>query len=277
MGIVNRNPDSFSGDGSRGADEAARTAFAHIRDGADLIDVGAESARTDRSVISEDEEIRRLLDFIEAYQRGMADDPPSPRDAGQVFPPVLSVNTWRPRVAEAALAGGARLLNDMGGLPDDTNARIAAAHGAALLVMHTVGEPKVSHTDQSYGDVAREMRAFFEARLSLCEAAGLPADRTLIDPGIDFAKQRADNLRVLARLGELTGFGRPVLLPVSRKGLIGEVLDIPDPADRDAGTQALIVHGMLRGAHIFRVHAVRAAYETVRTVTAARRASAWPE
>ena len=259
MGIVNLGADSFSGDGTPQVEAALERARAHLADGADIMDVGAESARTNRPVISAEEEVAMLLPFVERWKELHS-------GAGPL--PMLSINTWRPEVVRSVLAAGGDLLNDIGALPTDENARICAAHGAALLIMHSVGEPKVPHTHVGYDDVMGRLESFFEEKLRQCEAAGLPIEATVIDPGIDFAKQRADNLRIYRELDRLQAFQRPILLPVSRKTVIGDVLNIPNPADRDAGTAACIVHGMLHGANIVRVHNVRAAVQTIRTIAA---------
>jgi dihydropteroate synthase len=264
MGILNLNDDSFSGDGSLDLDWAVARTRELVAEGADLIDVGAESARTNRAAISEAEEIRRLAPYLERFAETVA--AAAPGDAEQLFPPLLSVNTWRSGVARAALAIGGDLLNDMGGLPTAENAALCAETGAALLLMHTVGEPKVPHTHVAWRDVIAEMRDFFAARIALAESVGLPREAVVLDPGIDFAKQCADNLRVYRELDRLNEFDRPILLPVSRKSVIGDVLGLSDPRDRDAGTIACIAAGMARGAAIFRVHNVRAASQAVRTL-----------
>ncbi len=255
MGIVNLSADSFSGDGLSDCNAALAYAERLLAEGADIIDVGAESARTNRGPISVAEEVERLGAFIGLWKR-----------AGHGA--LLSLNTWRPEVVEQVLPEGGDLLNDIGGLPDARNARLCAQHGAALLVMHSIGAPKVAHTHVGYGDVLAAVEAFFEEKLALCNAAGLDRESVLLDPGIDFAKQRGDNLRIYANLARFQRFGRPLLLPVSRKTVVGEVLGLPDPATRDAGTVACIVQGMLRGANVFRVHNVRAAVAAVRTVGA---------
>ena len=123
-----------------------------------------------------------------------------PRDPEQVWPPVLSVNTWRPEVIRVALGLGGELINDMSGLPDDENARIAAKHGAALLLMHTAGPPKEERTGQQWEDIMGELERFFRDKMDLAVSAGLSADRLLLDPGIDFAKQREDNLLLVREL-----------------------------------------------------------------------------
>ncbi len=272
MGIVNINDDSFCGDGTLDPGEALRMAQAMAGQGADVIDAGAESARTNRPPISVAEEIARFTPFIEAWGRWVAAIAhlPPPWDGVQVWPPLLSLNTWRPEVVEALLPLGGDLLNDMGALPDDRNARLCAQHGAALLVMHSVGLPKEKHTHIGYPDIMAELERFFAEKLALCEAAGLPRESVVLDPGIDFAKQCHDNLTIFRRLKRLASFGCPILLPVSRKTVIGDVLQLPDPLDRDAGTLACIASGVTQGAHLFRVHEVRPAVEAIKVLWALR-------
>ncbi|MFT3989806.1 MAG: dihydropteroate synthase [Luteolibacter sp.] len=266
MGIVNVNDDSFSGDGTLDFEKAAAQARQQVEAGADVIDVGAESARTNRAAISIEEEVRRLRGFLGKWREISAGL--QPRDEEQVWPPVLSVNTWRPEVIAGILPpGGIEIVNDMGALPDARNAKLCADAGVALLIMHSVGEPKVPHFHQEWSDVMGEMERFFVVKLALAQAAGLPVDAVILDPGIDFAKQCADNLTVYRELARLQAFGRPVLVPVSRKTVIGEVLDLPNPADRDAGTIACITASMMRrGAQIFRVHEVEAAWQAVKVI-----------
>ena len=266
MGIVNINADSFSGDGRVDVEWALRRAAEMVEAGADLIDVGGESARTNRPPISEEEEWARIGPFLEAFPSRISSV--RRRDPGQVFPPLLSVNTWRTGVVRRALGAGCDLLNDMSALPDVTHARLCAEHGAALLVMHSQGEPKVPHTHVEYRNVLDELDAFFSAKIALALSAGLPADALVLDPGLDFAKQTGDNLRILRELPRLARFGCPILLPISRKGTIGRVLGIENPADRDAGTIACLVAGTLRGAAILRVHQVDAAWLALRALEA---------
>lgn len=254
MGIVNLVADSFSGDGITEIDAALAYARELVAQGADIVDIGAESARTNREALPPAEEAAQLVRFIERWDAKIP----------------LSVNTWRPEVARIALAAGGDFLNDIGGLPTDENARICAEMGAALLIMHTIGTPKVPHTHVGYADVMQSLDDFFADKIAVAERAGIPRDAILLDPGIDFAKQRDDNLRIYRELDRLHHFGRPILLPVSRKTVIGEVLDLP-PVERDAGTVACITAGFLRGAQIFRVHNVRAAVQTLRMLEAVER------
>ena len=267
MGIVNVNDDSFSGDGTLNFETAIALARSQVAAGADVIDIGAESARTNRVAIPVAEELRRFRGFIERWVEVWQDV--EPMDEAQIWPPVLSANTWRPEVVEQVLRmGKVELVNDMGALPDDRNARACAVHGAALLIMHSVGEPKIPHFHQQWGDVMEEMERFFEGKMELARSAGIATESLILDPGIDFAKQREDNLTIYRELKRLQQFDRPVLAPVSRKTVIGEVLGLPIPASRDAGTIACISAAMTRGAQIFRVHNVEAAWQAVKVLDA---------
>lgn len=266
MGIVNINDDSFCGDGTLDVTAALAQAEAAIRDGADVIDIGAESARTNRGPISEEEEVARLIPFLKAWPQLLSRALPA--DEVQLWPPLLSINTWRSAVVERVLPHGGDLLNDISALPDATNARLCAEHGVALLIMHSVGQPKVPHTHVSYPDIIETLIAFFDEKVQLALDAGLRSEQIVIDPGIDFAKQKDDNLAIYRQLGRLHRWQRPILLPVSRKTVIGDVLALPNPNDRDAGTVACIAAGMQRGAHLFRVHNVRAAFQAVKTLWA---------
>ncbi len=266
MGIVNVNDDSFSGDGTLEIEAALAQAKRQVEEGADVIDVGAESARTNRAAVAVEEEVRRFREFLVRWPEAIA--AATPKDDEQVWPPVLSANTWRPEVVEAVLPFGVELVNDMGALPDDRNARLCAEAGASLLVMHSVGEPKVPHFHQQWDDVIASMEEFFEAKIAMAVKAGLPVAALVLDPGIDFAKQRDDNLTVYRELERLHRFGRPLLVPVSRKTVIGEVLGIAEPKDRDAGTVACISAVVRRGAQMVRVHDVRAAWQAVKMLDA---------
>jgi dihydropteroate synthase len=264
LGIVNINDDSFSGDGSLDIGEALVLARQHIGHGADIIDVGGESARTNRPAISERAEIERVLPFVEQFPQCYCDI--DPIDPDQLFPPLLSINTWRPGVAHTLISVGGDILNDMSGLNFSENARAAAEFGAALVLMHLIGKPKERHIEVQYADVIRTLQDFFSAGLEQAMQVGLSREAMMLDPGIDFAKQRADNLRVLRHLSVFTEFDRPVLLSISRKTVIGEVLGLPEPADRDAGTIACVVAGLHRGASLFRVHNVAAVAQAIRVL-----------
>jgi dihydropteroate synthase len=261
MGIVNINDDSFCGDGTLDISAAMEQAQRMVGDGADIVDVGAESARTNRGPISVADEIARLEPFITAFHAAAW---AAPADTAQVYPPLLSINTWRPEVAAALLPLGVDILNDLSALPDQVPAQLCLEHQTALLIMHTVGQPKVAHTHVGYDDILATLEAFFSEKLELARSAGLTKSQVILDPGIDFAKQRDDNLRIYAGLQRLQQFDVPVLLPVSRKSVIGHVLGIAAPTERDAGTVACIQMGIAHGAHIFRVHQVTAAYQAIK-------------
>lgn len=262
MGIVNVNDDSFCADGSLEKSDLFAMIHSQIGQGADVIDIGAESARTNRAAVSVDEEIRRFRLVMECWEEIWQEA--APVDEQQVWPPVLSANTWRTPVVQAVLDLGAEWINDMSGLPDAENARLCADAGAALLIMHSVGEPKVPHFHQQWEDVMASLLRFFEEKIALAEKAGLHRDRMLLDPGIDFAKQKDDNLAIYRNLQHLTVFGRPLLVPVSRKTVIGDVLGITEPRARDAATIACMTWCMQRGGSIFRVHNVAAASQVLR-------------
>lgn len=257
MGIVNINDDSFCGDGTLDPTAALAQAEQQLHDGADIIDIGAESARTNREAISADEETDRLRPFLAKW----------PELKARFNSPLLSINTWRSDVIAAVLPLGGDLINDISGLPDAFNAKLCAEHNAGLLIMHSVGQPKVPHTHVQYESIMATLDRFFEQRLVMAESVGLPRENILLDPGIDFAKQRDDNLTIYRDLERLHRFGRPVLLPVSRKTVIGDVLGVP-ALERDAGTVACIAAGVSRGAHIFRVHNVKAAVQAVKMLWA---------
>jgi dihydropteroate synthase len=257
MGIVNINDDSFCGDGTLDPAQALAQAAQQLREGADIIDIGAESARTNREAISVSEEIDRLLPFLAKW----------PELRAQHNSPLLSINTWRSDVIAEVLPHGGDIINDISGLPDAFNAKLCAEHGAALLIMHSVGQPKVPHTHVQYPSIMETLEHFFEQRLVMAESVGLSRESIILDPGIDFAKQREDNLTIYRELERLQRFERPILLPVSRKTVIGDVLGLP-ANERDAGTLACIAAGITRGANLFRVHNVKAAVQAVKMLWA---------
>jgi dihydropteroate synthase len=263
MGIVNINDDSFCGDGTLDPTAALAQAEQQLRDGADIIDIGAESARTNRQAISVEEEIDRLKPFLAKW----------PELQAHHNTPLLSINTWRSDVIAEVLPHGGDIINDISGLPDAFNAKLCAEHGAALLIMHSVGQPKVAHTHVTYESIMDTLDRFFEQRIVMAESVGLSRESIILDPGIDFAKQRDDNLTIYRELERLHHFDRPILLPVSRKTVIGDVLGVP-ALERDAGTVACISSGMTRGAQIFRVHNVKAAAQAVRMLWEVQRSTA---
>src|SRR4051794_13651244 len=236
MGIVNANPDSFS-DAVRltTLDAQAEHALALVRDGADLIDVGGESGVTYTGVSDAEVETARVVPLVE-------------RLVGEGV--VVSVDTWKAPVAEAALAAGAHLLNDVSGLRDPALAELAAAAGAGLVVMHTRAAPKEERFHDYDGDVCADVVAVLEDLRARARAAGV--DPVIVDPGPDFAKTPAESVAVLRAVGRI---GAPWLAAVSRKYFVGAITGRA-PADRLAGTLAAVGHAADHGAAIVRVHDV---------------------
>lgn len=246
MGVVNASPDSFSDGGrQRGADAQLRLAQQLLVAGADVIDVGGESASTGREPVPAREEIERVAPVIE-------------RVAGELGA-IVSVDTYKPAVAEAAIAAGARIVNDVSGLRDETLADVCARTGAALVVMHTSAPPKVRLQDPDlYGDVTAEVLEFLRERIAVARARGVAEEQLIVDPGPDFTKTPAQTIRLLAEVGRMHELGRPLLMAISRKDFIG-ALTGRSPRERLAGTLAALAHGVDHGGHIFRMHDVAAA------------------
>jgi dihydropteroate synthase len=263
MGVVNASPDSFS-DGGRYATLAQRLELAEelLRAGADILDVGGESASTDRAPVSVDEEIERVVPLVE-------------RLVGELGS-LVSVDTYKPAVARAAIAAGASIVNDVSGLRDERLARVCAQTGAALVVMHTRAAPKQRLQDPLlYDDVVEEVLRFLAGRMAAALEQGVAGEQLIVDPGPDFAKTPAQTVELLAALPRLHALGRPLLMAISRKDFIG-ALTGRAPRVRLAGTLAALAHGLDTGAHIFRVHDVAAASDFL-AVRAALRGETTPE
>ncbi|MBI4011270.1 MAG: dihydropteroate synthase [Candidatus Rokubacteria bacterium] len=257
MGVVNVTPDSFS-DGGRFLDPAAayRHACALVAEGAEILDVGAESTRPGSRGVSAAEEQDRLLPVLERLLK----EPPCP----------VSVDTAKAEVAGAALALGAHMVNDVTGLAGGPElARLCARHGAALCLVHMRGTPATMQAAPHYDDLLGEVRERLGAAVAAAEAAGVAPDAICIDPGIGFGKTVAHNLTLLKRLDGLALLGKPILVGPSRKSFIGAVLDLP-PAERLEGTLAACVAAVQAGAHILRVHDVGAVRRAVRVAEAIR-------
>ncbi len=267
MGIVNINDDSFSGDGSLDQNEIVQQCRQKIAQGADVIDLGAESARTNREAIAEVEELARLLPVLERWDEIIAGV--APKDAEQIFPPILSINTWRPEVIRGVLASGHEvgLINDMSALAYPETLEIVAKSKASLLIMHSVGLPKQDHSSQSWENMMGELEQFFSSKIEQAISAGIPRERLVIDPGLDFAKTSENGWQILRELSKLGGFGCPVLVPLSRKQFIGDAIEEPDPCARDAGTVACLPSILQLPAAIVRVHNVEATWQALKTLS----------
>jgi len=255
MGIINVTPDSFSGDGvGRRIDAVLARARDMVAEGADLIDVGGESTRPGAQPVDEEEELARVV--------------PAVRALAETVPVPISVDTRKPRVAEAALRAGAHLINDVAGLQRDPGmAEVAASFGAPVIVMHSPGEPWAVPWPAVYRDVVDDVKAYLARSLEIAVRAGLPGDQVVIDPGFGFGKSVTDNLELLRRLGEFRKLGSPLLIGTSRKSTIGAILGRPAD-DRLEGSLATIALAIAEGVDIVRVHDVRASVRVARMADA---------
>lgn len=241
MGIVNVGEDSVA-DPLRLStlDAQLRHARAQIAAGASILDVGAQSGRTDTETISVEREIELLVPLVSA----LADDGV-----------VVSVDTWRAEVVGAVLRAGAAIVNDVSGLSDPTVAKLAASFGAGLVLMHTKAPPKVA-AFPGYEDPLDDVRAGLQTLVEEAEALGVTREQMILDPGLDYAKTPVESIEVLSRLSELNDIGLPLLLAVSRKYFLGVLRDRL-PTERLASTLAAVGFGVDAGARIVRVHDVR--------------------
>jgi dihydropteroate synthase len=255
MGIVNATPDSFS-DGALAQTLEARVELACLllADGADLIDIGGESGVTNRPPVSPEEEIERVVPLIEAVAGGLGAR--------------VSVDTYKPAVARAAIAAGASIVNDVSGLRDPELADVCAQTGAALVLMHTIAPPKTKHHDLGLdGRIVAEVQRFLAERIELAVSRGVAFEQIMVDPGPDFSKTPAQTVAVLRALPALHELGRPILLAVSRKDFVGALTQRP-PRARLAGTLAAMAHGVGAGAHVLRIHDVADAADFLAVATA---------
>ncbi|HEY2535585.1 MAG TPA: dihydropteroate synthase [Solirubrobacteraceae bacterium] len=248
MGVVNASPDSFSDDGSaRTLERQLALAGELVAAGADVLDIGGESARTGVAPVPVQEEIERVVPLVR-------------RIVETIETVVVSVDTYKPPVAAAAIAAGARIVNDVSGLRDPELARVCAQTGAALVLMHTGAAPKQRLQDPDlYGeDITGEVLEFLRERIDAALAAGVAREQLIVDPGPDFAKTPAQTIALLSETERLHELRRPLLMAISRKDFIG-ALTSRAPRERGAGTLAALAHGVDAGAHIFRLHDIAAA------------------
>jgi dihydropteroate synthase len=244
MGVLNVTPDSFSDGGHYLAlDRALARAREMVAEGAAVVDVGGESTRPGAAAVVTVEELRRVMPVIEA----LAAELPVP----------VSIDTSTPEVMRAACAAGAGLINDVRALVRPGALEAAAEAGVPVCLMHMQGEPGTMQDSPRYHDVAAEVKAFLEARVQACERAGIPRGRLLLDPGFGFGKTLEQNLALLNKLDWLAATGLPVVVGLSRKSMIGRLLDAPVER-RQHGSVAAAVLAVLRGARLVRAHDVRA-------------------
>ena len=255
LGIVNVTPDSFSDGGAYlDRDRAVRHGLTLLAEGADMLDVGGESTRPGAERVDADEEKRRVLPVIRDLAAAGA---------------VVSIDTTRASVAEAALEAGARIVNDVsGGAADPDLPRLVAASGVPYVVMHSRGTSDMMQALASYPDVVADVTRELGERLDAVVAAGVDPNQVVLDPGIGFAKTAEHNWRLLAHLDALRVLGRPLLVGVSRKSFLGTLLDGREPTDRDSATAALTTLLAADGVWAVRVHDVRPSADAVRVVAA---------
>lgn len=254
MGVVNASPESFS-DAGRFTTLSQRLELAAelVEAGADVVDVGGQSAITRQPEIAADDEIERVEPIVSWLHREYPDL-------------LISVDTYKPPVAEACAAAGASIVNDVSGLLYPEIVEVCVRHQTALVVMHTAAPPKVRLQDPAlYGDVGTEVIDFLTDRLDAVVKAGLPAESVIVDPGPDFTKTPYQTVEVLRRIDDVRALGRPVLLALSRKDFLGAITG-RSPRGRDAATNAAIGFFATVPGNIVRVHDVRAARDVIATV-----------
>lgn len=257
MGIVNVTPDSFY-DGGQRCEPAKAVAggIAMVEAGADLIDIGGESTRPGAEPVSVEEELTRVLPVI----RGLRKQSRVP----------ISIDTYKARVAAAALDEGADIVNDITALRFDPEmASLAAAQRVPVVLMHMQGIPRTMQVSPRYVDVVREVRDFLDARVRYATEAGIAQDQIIIDPGIGFGKTLEHNLTLLKELSALTSLGQPVLVGVSRKHFIGSLLNL-GAQERLEGSLAAAAAAVFAGANIIRAHDIKETWRVLRIIDAVR-------
>lgn len=242
MGVLNITPDSFS-DGGKffSTEKAIDHALAMVDDGADFIDVGGESTRPGSELMPLEEELRRVLPVIETL-------------SGKISVPI-SIDSYKAKVADAALSAGATLVNDISGLTfDEAMAETVARHNASVVIMHIKGTPRTMQQNPQYENVVAEVASFLKTQAQKTQAAGIA--QIIVDPGIGFGKTLEHNLQLMRNLHEIAKIGFPLMVGPSRKSFIGTILDLP-ASERLEGTAAAVTACILNGAHIVRVHDVK--------------------
>ncbi|HEY7090414.1 MAG TPA: dihydropteroate synthase [Tepidisphaeraceae bacterium] len=257
MGVLNVTPDSFSDGGQfMTPDAAVACGIEMAQSGADLIDIGGESTRPGSDPVEEDEQIRRVLPVL----NGLSDEG---------VPAVLSIDTTRSQVAQAALDAGAQLVNDTSAGRDDRRMfPLVARCRCPIILMHMLGCPKTMQVAPAYDDVTAEVSGFLNEQIISAGIAGIETEKVLIDPGIGFGKTVEHNLELLRRLMELTVLGRPLVVGTSRKGFIGRITGEDEPSKRLYGTAATVAWSVANGASIVRVHDVEPMAQVVKMIRA---------
>lgn len=254
MGVVNVTPDSFSDGGLYFTPERA---IVHAKDlekaGADIVDIGGESSRPSSQPISLEEELRRVVPVIKAIAPELKI--------------LISIDTYKAKVAQAAIEAGAKIVNDISALRfDEDMAKVVADYKTPVVLMHMKGTPKDMQINPYYENVLQEVYDFLAERIDYALTQGIDKVQIAIDPGIGFGKRLEDNLRLIKHLSFFKTLGRPILLGPSRKTFIGKVLNIEVPAQRDVGTLGVVALATLLGVDIIRVHAVKEARQIVKII-----------
>ena len=265
MGIVNITPDSFSDGGHHAqTSQALRHAEQLLRDGAEILDIGAESTRPGATVVSLDQELARIVPFLQEAVRWQVP---------------ISVDTYKPEVMQVALDCGVDIINDIWALRQPGAEHVIAAHpGCGVCLMHMHRDPQTMQLETMAGDVLAEVEAFLQNRIRTLLDLGIAAQRLVLDPGIGFGKTVAQNFQLLARQVELLSLGHPILAGWSRKSALGAVLtkegQVPEPAQRQAASVAAALLAVERGASVVRVHDVKETVDALKVWQAMQRQAA---
>ncbi|MDE1189778.1 MAG: dihydropteroate synthase [Pantoea sp.] len=258
MGILNVTPDSFSDGGKHNSLVDALTHTNEmVNAGATIIDVGGESTRPGADEVSVEEELERVIPVVEAI--------------AQRFEVWISVDTSKAEVIRESARVGAHIINDIRSLAEPGALQAAAQTGLPVCLMHMQGEPRTMQQAPQYQNIVSEVDAYFTEQIARCVAAGIKKDNLLLDPGFGFGKNLSHNYELLAELGHFHHFGLPLLVGMSRKSMIGQLLNV-GPAQRLTGSLTCAVIAAMQGAHIIRVHDVKETVEAMRVVEATRRA-----
>jgi len=256
MGILNVTPDSFSDGGHYSqVDAALQHALTLIDEGVDILDIGGESTRPNATPVTLAQELDRVIPVIEALV------------AHQINIPI-SIDTYKPAVMSAAIAAGASIVNDVRALQEDGAIAAVADTDVGVCLMHMQGTPQTMQDHPNYVDVVKEVCAFLSERVSVCQQAGIASNRLLIDPGFGFGKTRRHNITLIQQLDALTKLNLPILVGLSRKSVLGQVTGHDVDARLYASVAAAVI-SVMKGAHIVRVHDVKATVEALKVVVAA--------
>jgi len=244
VGILNVTPDSFSDGGKYlNLKSALNRAKELLEEGAEIIDIGGESTRPFSDPVPEEEELKRVIPVIKTIKKEFPDS-------------IISVDTYKSKVAEEALKAGANIVNDISALRFDSNmVEVIKDFNCPIIIMHMQGNPKTMQINPTYKDVVKEVKEFLQKRIEFLVEKGIPFENIIIDPGIGFGKTFKHNLQILKNLESFQELNRPILIGHSRKSFIGEIINKP-PFQRDGGTIGISLFAYLKGVHFLRVHKV---------------------